>query len=84
MPTTIKFENLESGFFLHGEKLYFAILRGPSTFYYPVKNGKILRAGSKPNIHWEQKVEVLSEEEWEAHGVPCHHGDNPMDDKFWG
>ncbi|MFA6383533.1 MAG: hypothetical protein WCX17_03860 [Parcubacteria group bacterium] len=62
--------HLKCGFFLHEGKLLFASTWGDFTGHFPVKDGKIAQQATGDDlVHPNAVIEVLTEEEWEQHGI---------------
>jgi hypothetical protein len=79
----MEFGNLECGFFLYCERLYFALLHGEWVFHFPVIDGKIQRHDDGTNIFPTEEIEVIPLPEVSKYGMPIKESENPMDQKFW-
>lgn len=79
----MRFDELECGFFMYCEQLYFAFPHGKFVLYFPVKDGKIQRRSDESYIFDLEMITVIPLPEVSKYGMPINENENPMDSRFW-
>jgi len=80
---TMKFGDLELGFFRYRGRIYFCYPYGDWNLHYPVKDGKIVRQSDGTAIHPDETISVIPKEEMTKYGLLIGAADNPLEKRFW-
>ena len=80
---SMKWGELECGFFRYLDQIYFAMPYEKMIFHFPVKNGKICREADGSNIFSGQEISVIPAPEMVHHGMDKGVDNNPFEDRFW-
>lgn len=88
---SMRYGQLECGFFRYLGGIYFAMPRGiylamphgKMIFHFPVKDGKICRRSDGSNIYPGESISAIPLRDMANHGMQINQGDNPLDQRFW-